>query len=159
MIKLYILAVTVLCTGLLHAQSISSSVMSASGTSFEAENFTLHFAIGEPLNTLIEEGDLTISQGVLQIILNEITPVEETSISNIFEVYPNPTTDIVSIKIGKGHKNYDCQLFDMKGTLIHEASLSNEKSSFNMEHLPKATYLLKIFRDNELYQNVKLIKL
>jgi len=159
MIKLYILVATVLSTSLLHAQSISSSVMSASGTSFEAENFTLHFSIGEPLNTLIEEGDLMISQGVLQIILNEITPVEETSISNIFEVYPNPTADIVSIKIGKGYNNYDCKLFDMKGNLIHEASLSNEKSSFSMEHLPKATYLLKIFQDNELYQNVKLIKL
>jgi len=159
MSKLNLLLFSVLCSGFLQAQSISSSVMSASGTSFESENFTLHFSIGEPLNTIIEEGDVMISQGVLQIILNEITPVEETTLQNTFEIYPNPTTNVVSIKIDEPNKKYNCRLFDMNGTLLHEASLSNEKPNFNIEHLPKATYLLEVVKGDKLYQNIKIIKL
>jgi len=157
--KFNFLLFTLLCASFLHAQSISSSVMSASGTSFEAENFTLHFSIGEPLNTIIEEGDLIISQGVLQIILNEITSVEEASRSNLFEVYPNPTTDIISIKIKDANTKYVCKLFDINGTLLREELLTNKKSNFNIEQLPKATYLLKVLKEDELYQNIKLIKL
>ncbi len=157
--QLNILIVAILCGSFLQAQTISSSVMSASGTSFESEKFTLHFSIGEPLNTIIEEGDVMISQGVLQIILNEITPVEAHALPATFEVYPNPTTDIIRIKIDDSSKKYDCQLFDMNGTLLHHQILSKQKSNFNIKHLPKATYLLKISQGDVLYQNIKLVKL
>jgi len=157
--KLFLLLSTFFYAGFLSAQTISSSVMSASGTSFESENFTLHFAIGEPLNTLIEEGDITISQGVLQIILNDITPVEETTLQNIVEVYPNPTADIISINVGEINKIYNCQLYDINGTLLHQETLSNQQSTFNIQHLPKATYLLKILDNNKIIQNMKLVKL
>jgi len=156
--KFFLLITAIFCAGCLSAQSISSSVMSASGTSFESENFTLHFSIGEPLNTIIEEGDVTISQGVLQIILNKITPVEETALSNAVEVYPNPTADIISINISDA-QIYECKLFDVNGTLLHQETLSNQKSKFNIEHLPKATYLLKVLRNNKIYQNMKIVKL
>lgn len=49
------------------AQSISSSVISPMGTSFKQDGFGLHFSIGEPLNTMIEGTESSISQGVLQM--------------------------------------------------------------------------------------------
>lgn len=157
--KLYLILFAGLFSGFLNAQSISSSVMSASGTSFEAEDFTLHFSIGEPLNTVIEEGDLMISQGVLQIILTEIISEVEEPMQNLFEVYPNPTADIVSINIKDASRKYNYKLFDLNGGLLQQAVLSNQKSSLNVEHLPKGTYLLNILKDGEAYQNLKLIKL
>lgn len=65
--KILILAFTLFSSHFLMAQSISSSVISPMGTSFKQDGFGLHFSIGEPLNTMIEGTESSISQGVLQM--------------------------------------------------------------------------------------------
>lgn len=67
--RYYIITILTLIfyAGTLQAQSIQTSVISPTGSSFSNGNFSLHFSVGEPLNTYIKSNDATIAQGVLQM--------------------------------------------------------------------------------------------
>jgi len=92
--------------GMLQAQSIQTSVISPTGSSFSNSNFGLHFSVGEPLNTFIKSNDATIAQGVLQMpatntnnqsssVWPEITCPQETVI-NICAPVGSPAAMAVS---------------------------------------------------------------
>jgi len=51
----------------LAGQSVQTSVISPTGSSFSQSNFGLHFSVGEPLNTYIKSENGTIAQGLLQM--------------------------------------------------------------------------------------------
>ncbi len=156
--KIILFGIAILFSTTLFSQSISSSVMSASGTSFESEDFTLHFSIGEPLNTIIEEGDIMLSQGVIQITLNEIfSPVEDASLNKI-QVYPNPTTERVNLVINHQNEQFSYQVFDIAGSLLKQAPLTQATNTINLEHLAKGTYVLKVLKNEQDYEVLKLLK-
>jgi len=139
------------------AQSISSSVMSASGASFESENFTLHFSIGEPLNTIIESGDIMISQGMLQITLNEIFSDIALPSTHELSVYPNPTSDGIMIQTSDKHKSLNYKVFDVNGALLLHAPIITESTKADLSHLPKGNYILKVYDKKQQQQSLKVI--
>lgn len=69
-------------------------------------------------------------------------------------VYPNPATNVINLKPNSKLTITKTQIFDMNGKLV----LSTADSSINIEKLPKAVYLVKIFSGNELIETTKMIK-
>lgn len=53
------------------AQKLGPYAISSMGQSYETESVTLYVSIGEPINTVIEDGTLRVSQGILQVLFNE----------------------------------------------------------------------------------------
>lgn len=157
--KTIFLVFTLLFSLAAFSQSISSSVMSASGTSFESEDFTLHFSIGEPLNTLIEDGEIMLSQGVIQITLNEVfSEVDDVTLTNAISVYPNPTTEKITVQIDHQNEPFSYKVFDINGALLQQSQLSAQTTTLNVEHLSKGAYILKILKNEKDYQTLKLLK-
>jgi len=157
--KIIFLGFALLFSAAVFSQSISSSVMSASGTSFESEDFTLHFSIGEPLNTLIEDGEIMLSQGVIQISLNEVfSEVEDVSLSSAISIYPNPTTEKVNLQIDHRNEQFSYKVFDLNGALLKQAPLTAQTTTINLEHLSKGSYILKVLKNKKDYQSLKLLK-
>jgi len=139
------------------AQSISTSAITPLGAVYKAENFTLNYVVGEPLNTFIEEGDLCISQGVLQIIINTITD------SNTFQlpsaiVYPNPVKNKLVVDFDGNMQQLNYQLFNTNGALLNSANLNGGISNIDFTNLPKGNYAISIFESDKLYKTFKIIK-
>ena len=53
------------------AQKLGPYTISSAGQAFENEEVMVYTSVGEPLNTMISDGELTISQGILQVVFTE----------------------------------------------------------------------------------------
>jgi hypothetical protein len=64
-----------------------------------------------------------------------------------FDVWPNPTTDIVNIK-SKISGEVDYEVYDLKGSQLIKGSLDNGNGQVNVQHLQKGVYILKMINDD-----------
>lgn len=69
-----------------------------------------------------------------------------------FDLYPNPATDIVYIKIDSS--KFETKIYNLLGQLV--LSSSNRKE-INISHLPSATYFVKVNSNNKAFTK-KIIK-
>ncbi|MBA3705397.1 MAG: T9SS type A sorting domain-containing protein, partial [Bacteroidetes bacterium] len=50
--------------------------------------------------------------------------VEEWTQNNTIQLYPNPTTEAVTIELPAGYKKYELQVYDMLGQLVYSETLA-----------------------------------
>lgn len=63
-------------------QKLGPYLISTSGQQYQTESISLYASIGEPINTYESDGDVNVSQGVLQSILNTGTEGLQSCVSN-----------------------------------------------------------------------------
>ncbi|AXT54315.1 DUF4832 domain-containing protein [Aquimarina sp. AD1] len=88
------------------------------------------------------------------ISLNNTLNVDDFSITDNFSIYPNPASDIITIKLKK-YDSAELEIFDINGQLIKELSVS-EDSQLNISDLSNGVYFLRLNK-NKLVTR-KLIK-
>lgn len=141
------------------AQNVVSSSITPAGTFHKAENFTLNYVIGETLNTFIEKGEVCIAQGVLQVIINDITDVNEIEEAHsAIKIYPNPTVDNLVVDFSGNTQLLSYKLYNVNGALLSSAMFNKNISSIDVSNLPKGNYVLSVLEDNVLYKTFKIIK-
>lgn len=88
---------------------------------------------------------------------NQVTlGLEEKTLNNYFEIYPNPTKDLIYIT-KKTEESAELYIYDLQGkTLISEA-LSDKISEINIQEFPTGLYLIKIVSENTSFIE-KIIK-
>jgi len=80
---------------------------------------------------------------------------ELTDVSLSFSLYPNPATDIVTVKfIDTSFKNSDVHIFNQHGELLKSEWLENNK--MNVENLCAGVYIISISQD-QFSQRQKLV--
>jgi len=132
------------------AQSISPEVIASAGQHFENGSSQLSWTLGEiAIETYAASGNI-ITQGFHQTQLT-VTTVEETSSPSIdVSVFPNPTSQLLNIRVSENHPSLLISLFDMHGKLIMDAKMgSSEKQvQLNVSQLAMANYILRIKDQN-----------
>ena len=61
-----------------------------------------------------------------------------------FSVYPNPTTDQVTVLLPHPSMKYDAVLYDLKGRRLRAMLLSETQTTISLSDLPKGVYLLTL---------------
>ena len=75
-----------------------------------------------------------------------------------FEMYPNPATDILNIKIGEGEIQ-KIKITNVNGQLIFDQKFNNQKEiQISLSFFQNGIYFVKIFDDKDNISNLKLIK-
>jgi len=120
---------------------------------------TASYTVGQTVYTTnTDTSGNSTAQGVQQPYeISTTIGINETSISLEMSVYPNPTTNYLSLKVKKTD-NLSYQLYDMQGKLIKDIIISSKTTNIAMETLPSATYLLKVIQYNKLVKTFKIIK-
>lgn len=74
-------------------------------------------------------------------------------------IYPNPTTENISIKIGsyEEDRNIVASLYSPLGVCIDRREISTDMTSFNLYDLPSGTYILEL-SDGKEKKTWKIIK-
>ena len=90
-----------------------------------------------------------------EYLLNHVGTVENKN--QIFQVYPNPTSDFINIEFRKPGK-YQLTLFDHNGKIIISVKLSKKKEKINLIGLPNGVYTLGIETDKRIITTEKIIK-
>jgi hypothetical protein len=157
MTKQTLTALLLFVTVLMHAQKgvvTSGGKATGSGGSSSYSVGLVNFKSNTANNSNSTEG----VQHAYQI--TEIENVQKVVKSDLsLTVYPNPTEDLVTIKIDnyvKGIMSY--QLFSTSGQLIFSESASESLTTISMGNLAQGTYFIKVSCDENPIKTFKIIK-
>ncbi|MGV3632154.1 MAG: T9SS type A sorting domain-containing protein [Bacteroidota bacterium] len=74
-------------------------------------------------------------------------------------IFPNPTTDKLTVQFGLGNIGSEMQISDLRGTILETRKLNFEKNSFNLVNFTTGTYLIQIKLPNDEIKIFKVEKL
>lgn len=139
--KLYILTSLLAISNLTNAQT-NQELVATSGDHFTNGNIQLSWSIGEVVIETVSNSTNTLTQGFHQTNLS-IVGIENFTLNLEMDVYPNPTQDILTIKI-QNYLNTKYELYDLNGKLLSQNQINGELTNVNMKNLSTGNYLLKI---------------
>jgi len=121
---------------------------------------SIYYSIGQITYTTDRETNGSVSRGVQQP--HEITVLvgaEEKNIELEMSVYPNPTTDFLTLRVKEYDvKNLTAVLYDIKGQLIRQIDLSGQQAQIDLTDLTKSTYLLQVKKGGNVVKIFKVIR-
>jgi len=75
----------------------------------------------------------------------------ENKFESEFSICPNPTSDILNIKIKNPQRNLSCSIYDLLGNvLLRNINLSKVSDQINLEDFQKGMYLIEIFDEHQI---------
>jgi hypothetical protein len=152
--KIYILALFAVLTSTTDLNAQDLYLISCGGTHSSGSGGSVSWSIGEVvINTATSSGH-HVTQGFHQgnIYVVGIESLAEIAIS----VYPNPTTESVTINIDEP---VNVSIYDMSGRLVGTHALTDAINSIDVTSFSRGTYNMVFERKGSETRNVKLIVL
>jgi hypothetical protein len=146
-------------TGLHAQEAIPASGGNASGSGGSAS-----YSIGQMVFTTNTGTNGSVAQGVQQPFeISVVTSIDEAKdITLQCTAYPNPATDLLTLKIDASIKLsiqlISYQLFDVSGKLLESKKVEGSETRIAMSSLVPATYFLKVIQNNKEIKTFKIIK-
>ena len=79
--------------------------------------------------------------------VNNFANLNELTNSNV-KIYPNPTSDILTISSSNYLGKYSIEMYDNTGKLVKEYSLSEQETQISVNELSEGIYTIKLIREN-----------
>lgn len=151
------------CSFLLFGFSISVSAqesVNVAGINLSGSNGNLTSSIGQTFYEISASSSGSVSAGAQQSYeITETLGSEITEINLSLKIYPNPTPDILYLKVGfNDYKKYRYELFDGSGKVLTGRSVNESQSSISMSSYPAAIYYLKIAKEGKVVKIFKVLK-
>ncbi|RUA31173.1 MAG: hypothetical protein DSY76_01675 [Bacteroidetes bacterium] len=148
------IALLLLGLGGLHAQESPT----ATGGEATGSGGTASYSVGQVVYTTNTGTNGSVAQGVQQPYeISTTVGINETTINLELSVYPNPTTNYLTLKV-EDNANLSYQLYDMQGKLIESKTLQSTSTNINLEAQQAATYFVKVIKNNQSIKTFKVIK-
>ena len=140
--------------GVTNAQeTVTTTGGEASGT-----GGTASYSVGQVVYTTATGTNGSVAQGVQQPYeISTTVGIKETSINLELSVYPNPTTDYLTLKVAD-FETLNFQLIDIQGRIIENKKVTASNTILKMEALPKAVYFLNVTKNNRIIKTFKIVK-
>jgi hypothetical protein len=139
--------------GLQAQQSPTATGGEATGT-----GGTASYSVGQVVYTTNTGTNGSMAQGVQQPYeISTTVGINETAINLALSVYPNPTTNYLTLKV-EDNSNLSYQLYDLQGKVIENKKVVANSTIVKMEGLPKAIYFLNVTKNNKSVKTFKIIK-
>ena len=102
----------------------------------------------------------SIIQGMQQPFEITATLGVENSESQLeMQIYPNPVSDILNLKIEKiSIKNMQYRLYDLSGKLLKTEGVKSSLTQINLQNYQSSTYLLQVLNEAKVLKIFKIIK-
>jgi hypothetical protein len=142
----------------LEGQDVSPALISSSGTQMKSNQVQLQWSLGEFIIGQTMDPNFQLSLGFHQnLSLGSSTSTAAVKTEVPYQVFPNPTTAIIHIKMQQfGRITY--QLQDALGNLILRGSFVNN-TIINTTSLPTGTYFLNLSQRQKKLGTSKIIKI
>jgi len=136
----------------------AQKVVSANGGTATAAGVEVSWTIGEPITETVTDGTTTLTQGFQQSKLT-VTAINDIQISGVeIKVYPNPTSDYVTVHFSKAMEKPIYLLFDLSGRLIEQKNIETTDAKIDMTGYAGGSYILKLNSGQQPLQSFKIIK-
>jgi hypothetical protein len=157
--KFSLLLPVLLCFGMFGLQA--QQVVTTSGGNASGSGGTVSYTVGQIVYTTNTGTNGSAAQGVQQPFeISVVTGIEEAlGISLEIMVYPNPTTDFLTLSVDNFEaSNLSYYLYDINGRLLETKKLEGKQTSIAMSNLVPATYFLKVSEGSKELRTFKIIK-
>lgn len=153
--KLFLIGACLALSQLNAQDSVLSSGGNSSGSSGNAS-----YSVGQIFYKTVNGATTYLSQGVEQPFeIQTVLGLDNFNIGLELSVYPNPTTDIIYLKVKESSfESLQYQLFDINGKLIENNIISKNSTIIQMDKYPVAIYLLKVIENSKEVKTFKIIK-
>lgn len=137
----------------------AQEVVSTAGNTFTNSNGSMSFTIGEGVTNTLTTGEQTITQGFQQPHLSVSMINQMRDLGFTITVFPNPVTDVLTLKIGKDDVlGMQYMFFDLAGKPFNRKNLVNPETTIPVEHFRAGVYIIKILEGSKELKSFKIIK-
>jgi hypothetical protein len=157
--SLLLAPVFLLVTGITELQA--QETIPASGGDANGDGGSVSYTVGQLVYTSITGTENSMEQGVQQPYeISVIIGIDEGNVDYIeFNVYPNPVTDYLQLKVSEGRfENLSYQLYRSDGKLLQNKEIRSEETSVSMKDLTPGAYILKLTENRKDIKTFKIIK-
>jgi hypothetical protein len=138
-------------------KTFAQTVISANGGTATA-GAQVSWTIGEPVIATVANANNTLTQGFQQSKLT-VTAIDETQVAGLeIKVYPNPTSDYVTVHFSKTPENPKYLLFDLTGRLLEQKNIESTDVRIKLTNYSGGSYILKLNSGQQPLQTFKIIK-
>ena len=132
----------------------------ATGSDASGSGGTAAYSVGQIVYTTNTGITGSVAQGVQQAYeISIVLGIEIHSINLGITAYPNPTTNYLTLNLGKAElSTLNFQLYDISGKIIESRKIISNSETIGTENLPSATYFLKVNNNNNEVKTFKIIK-
>ena len=132
----------------------------ATGDDASGSGGTVAYSVGQIVYITNTGITGSVAQGVQQPYeISIVLGIDNHSINLELTAYPNPTTNYLTLNVGKAElSTLNFQLYDISGKLIESRKIISSSETITMENLPTATYFLKVTNNNKEVKTFKIIK-
>ncbi len=156
--RLGLLVIGIAMTNLAMSQTASPELVSSAGDSFNNTSYQLDWSIGECITTTHTAGDYVLTQGFHQDSY-VITAVEDLRADIDMSVYPNPTTDFISLKVESSKvEAMQYTITDFTGRVLQIENFADDIEQINFSNYAVGTYFITVSENNQLIKSFKIIK-
>ena len=157
--RLKLSAVLLLGIGLTGIQAQES--VNATGGNASGSGGTVSYSVGQVTYQTHTRTNGSVAGGVQQPYeISVVTTIEEAKgINLVVSVYPNPTTDFLTLSINEFDiSNLSYQLYDMNGKHLKSEKITGNQTRIVMSNLVPANYFVKVIQGNKEVKTFKIIK-
>ena len=132
----------------------------ATGGNASGSGGTVAYSVGQIFYTTNTGTTGSEAQGVQQPYeISIVLGIEDNSINLELSAYPNPTTNFLTLNVGKAElSTLNFQLYDISGKLIESRKIISSTETISTENLTSSTYFLKVCNNNNEVKTFKIIK-
>ena len=132
----------------------------ATGGNASGSGGTVAYSVGQIFYTTNTGTTGSEAQGVQQPYeISIVLGIDNHSINLELSAYPNPTTNNLTLNVGKAElSTLNFQLYDISGKLIESRKIISSTETIGMANLPSTTYFLKVSNNNNEVKSFKIIK-
>ena len=135
-------------------QSINSAGNNATGN-----GGTVNYSIGQVFYHHLNGDNNTLNEGVQYgyEITNSIG--ENSNIYLTHLVYPNPTKSNFTLSISEFKTGlFSYIIYNINGSIINRAEITNSLTAISLSKFDNSTFILTVFKNNELLKSFTIIK-
>ena len=80
--------------------------------------------------------------------------IAESNATSNLNVYPNPTTGMITISAKENAGSGVCNVYDMMGSLVLSKNINlNEETTLNLSNLPQGAYMIEVADNSNVYRS------
>jgi len=135
----------------------AQETVSATGDDASGSGGSSSYTVGQVVYITNTGSNGSLAQGVQQAYEIYTVDISEIKRNISLSIYPNPTTDILKLKVDNTEV-LSYQLHDLQGKLLESRAITSSLTSINTSGLPRATYLIKVMSGENKVKTFKVIK-
>lgn len=140
---------------------LAQETVTTSGGEASGINGAVSYTVGQIVYTTNFGTNGSVAQGVQQPYeISVVVGIEEAKdITLECSVYPNPTTDYLTLKVDNYELlAFDFRLYDISGKLLESKKIESHETSIVLSNFATSIYFLKVTQSNKEIKTFKIIK-